>query len=77
MSNPTDKRRISAFALAQRGGSVTAEITADDVLEAQPDWSRPDAERFLQVHSSAIGRAMVLGGVGELLRQIGGFDDAG
>ena len=77
MSSRNPKRRPSAFALAERGGAVAAEITADDVLEARPDWSQRDAERFLDRHAAAIGQAIVLAGVGELLRRIGGSVDAG
>lgn len=77
MRHPTSKRRPSVFALAQRDGSVAAEITADDVLEARPEWSRIDAERFLDAHAGAVGRAMVLAGVAEVLRQIGGSHNAG
>lgn len=76
VSHPPRKRRPSAFALAQRDGSVAAEITPDDVLEARPEWSRTDAERFLDTHAAAVGRAMVRAGVGEVLRQIGGLDRA-
>ena len=76
MSKQDSTCRISVFAVAKAGPTVMAEITADDVLEARPDWTAEDAQRFLNTHAEAIGEAMVLAGALAVLGLVGGNDHA-
>ena len=69
--------KISAFGSAIRAESVTAEIDVDDVMEAAPQLDRAQARQWLQQHEQAVGQAMVIAGMRELLRQMGGGHDGG
>lgn len=69
-------RKPSVFALASRIGSVTVEITAEDVLQLQPDWSQDRACAFLEQQSRAVIDAMVLAAMATLIASMrsGGAD---
>ena len=72
MKPNSSNRKLSAFALAARDAGVAAEITVDDVLEVRPGWSREEASDFLTAHDAEIGTAMVLAGIGAVLRLVEG-----
>ncbi len=70
MSEPKDvrgkaaaTRKVSAFASAIRSSSIGVEITADDVCGMRPDWSRAQAESFLDDHAETIACEMLVAGI--------------
>jgi hypothetical protein len=60
-------KKLSVFALAKRVGSVTVEITAEDVLQLRPDWSLERACAFLEQQSRDVADAMVMAAMATLI----------
>lgn len=69
---PNEKIKISAFGLAITSDSVGAEISIDDVLLVQPEWTRERAAQFLRRHSSVIGTRMINAGAATLVALLAG-----
>ncbi len=62
------KPRISVFQSAKTAGAICAEISIDDVMELQPDWTESQARAFLTHHGPVIGEIMLIAALQALER---------